>query len=258
MLDKHSPIPLYYQLAEGIRDKIRSGELRPGEQLPPERELSLQHGISRMTVRQALQYLIREDVLLARQGLGTFVAETKLSYNPLHVLGFTEDMMARGADVSSRVVEHARVVPPANVAAKLRLDAGEQAIKIIRLRLAGGVPLLLETVFVPAERFPGIEHADMAHASLYRLMREESGVEPAGALHTLEAVQATEFECAMFGVQPLAAMILLQGVTVDLHDQPIECFKAVYRGDRFEITLDSRGARTTEQNASRMGIMMRG
>ncbi len=83
MLDKNSPLPLYYQLAEDLRDKIRAGELKPGEQVPTERELSEMHTISRMTARQALQFLVREEVLVSRQGSGTYVAEPKLTYDPL-------------------------------------------------------------------------------------------------------------------------------------------------------------------------------
>ena len=99
MLDKKSPIPLYYQLVEAIRDRIRAGELMPGAQLPPERELGEQYGISRMTVRQALQYLISDDVLVARQGTGTFVAEPKLTFDLRHALGFTDEMVRARAHV---------------------------------------------------------------------------------------------------------------------------------------------------------------
>src|SRR3712207_5275852 len=96
MLNKHSPIPLYYQLAELLRERIRLGEFKPGDQLPSERALSEQYAISRMTARQALTFLVREGTLIARHGLGTFVAEPKLTYDTLHLLGFTEEMMHRG------------------------------------------------------------------------------------------------------------------------------------------------------------------
>lgn len=92
-LDKSSPIPLYYQLAELIRERIQSGELKPGDQLPSERDLSEQVAISRMTVRQAVAYLVREGTLVVKPGVGTFVAEPKLTYDALHLLGFTEEMI---------------------------------------------------------------------------------------------------------------------------------------------------------------------
>lgn len=256
MLDKNSPIPLYYQLVEAIRDQIRAGELTAGAQLPPERELGEHYGISRMTVRQAVKYLVNEDVLVARHGAGTFVAEPKLSFDPLHALGFTEDMMRRGADATSRVLEQAVVEPPAAIAVKLSIPAGERVSKIVRLRLGAGMPLLLETVYVPTSLFPGLDQADLAQHSLYEHMHMHCGVKPAGARQTLEAVPANEYECALFGVALGAPMILLQGVTVDQHNQPIECFKAVYRGDRFEIAIDSRPGATREI-AAHLSVVMR-
>lgn len=260
MLDKDSPIPLYYQLVETLREQIRSGELKPGAQLPPERDLSERYSISRMTVRQALQYLIREEALVARQGLGTFAAEPKLTYNPLHVLGFTEDMMRRGAAATSRVIEQALVEPPASIAAQLNLRPKERATRIVRLRLSDGAPMLLETVYVPAKRFVGLERANLSKQSLYQLMRDRYGVRLSGSRHTIEAVQANEYESELFGTQPGLAMILLEGVTYDEDDQPVEYFKAVYRGDRFQIQLDSRPSdkRNREAiSASLMSVVMR-
>jgi GntR family transcriptional regulator len=256
MLDKTIPVPLYYQLVEELRDRIRAGDLKPGEQLPGERELSEQFGISRMTVRQALQYLIREEALVARQGLGTFVAEPKLTTNPLHVLGFTEEMMQRGASAASKVIEQDVVVPPAGVAAQLGLQNGEHTTRVVRLRLTDGEPVLLETVYVPSARFAGLEHADLSRQSLYKLMRERYGVTLKGSSHTLEAVPANEYERQLFHVQAGTPLILLQGVTYDESDKPVEYFKAAYRGDRFKIQLDSR-PQHEHNNASLMSVVMR-
>lgn len=258
MLDKDSPIPLYYQLVEALREQIRAGELQPGTQLPSERELSERYGISRMTVRQALQYLIREEALIARQGLGTFVAEPKLTYDPLHLLGFTEDMLRRGAAATSRVIEQATVDPTASIATRLALRPRERAVRIVRLRLSDGMPMLLETVYLPANRFRGIERADLAKQSLYRLMRERYGVRLQGAVSTLEAVQANDYESELFGIQLCTPMILLEGVTYDEDDRPVEYFKAVYRGDRFRIEFDSRPRRSRDAiNASHMSVVLR-
>jgi GntR family transcriptional regulator len=257
MLNKQSPIPLYYQLAEAIRDQIASGQLAAGDQLPAERELVESYGISRMTVRQALQQLIREEVLLAKQGLGTFVAEPKLTYDPLHILGFTDEMIRRGANARSQVLEQALVIAPKSVARRLALNAGAQVVKIMRLRLSDDLPMLVETVFVPASLFPALEDADFSQRSLYQTMREQYGVLPAGAHHTFEAAQATDYEAGLFGMQLAAPMIVLQGVTYDQDEQPIEDFKAVYRGDRFSIVVDSRGAVAPSASAPQLTMVMR-
>lgn len=172
-LDKSSPVPLYYQLAEMLRERIESGSLKPGDQLPSERELGEQHGISRMTVRQAITYLAQKGTLIIRPGVGTFVAEPKLTYDALHLLGFTEEMMAQGRVVSSRVLEQEIVTPPAAVVVKLGLAPNAKTVKIVRLRLEGETPLLLETIHISAAPCPRLEKQDLARNSLYSVLENK-------------------------------------------------------------------------------------
>src|SRR6188508_232076 len=142
-INKSSRIPLYYQLAESIREQIRSGELSPGDQLPGERDLAEQVGISRMTARQAIALLVSDGAIVVRHGSGTFVADPKLTYDALHLLGFTAEMMRQGGVAVSRVLEQTVVTPPPRVAAELGLGPDEQVTKIVRLRLSHETPLLI-------------------------------------------------------------------------------------------------------------------
>jgi GntR family transcriptional regulator len=256
-LDKRNPTPLYYQLAEHIREQLQTGELKPGVQLSSERELSEQLGISRMTVRQAIAYLVREGVLLVKQGVGTFVAEPKLAHNTLHLLGFTEEMMRQGGTAISRVLEQTVVTPPLRVTTALNLKPGQLTVKIIRLRLSGEIPLLLETIFVPAALCPNLEHEDLAAKSLYALLEQQYGLHLKQARQTLEATVANDYESELFGIEPGTVMILLEGVTGDDQDRPVEYFKAVYRGDRFKFELESRRDISDEiLNGSRISIVL--
>ncbi len=125
-ISKRSPIPLYYQLAELIRERIHSGELASGEQLPSDRELAEQAQISRMTARQAIAYLVRDGTLVVKPGIGTFVAEPKLTYDAHHLLGFTEETMQHGGAVTTTVLEQEVMVPPPLVAAALGLGPGRR------------------------------------------------------------------------------------------------------------------------------------
>lgn len=240
MLDKNSPIPLYYQLAEWITEQIKSGALKPGDQLPSERELSEQAGISRMTVRQAAAYLVNTGVLVVKPGVGTFVAEPKLVHNTLHLLGFTEAMMQRGGAVSSRVLEQAVVTPPPGIAVELGLTPQETTIKIVRLRIFEGVPLLLETIFIPARLSPRLEQAELSGQSLYGLLEQQYNLPLKWTRQTLEGTTANDYESDLFSIEPGTAMILVEGVTYTDQDQPVEYFKAIYRGDRFKFELESR------------------
>ena len=199
-LNRNNPIPLYYQLAELVRERIRQGDLQPGERLPAEHELAALAGISRMTARQAIAYLVREGTLVVRHGAGTFVAEPKLTYNALHLLGFTAEIIRRGGTASSRVLEQTLLTPPRQVAAALELPTGSPVLKLVRLRLMDDLPLLLETSFLPAARYPALEHADLASQSLYALLEQHYQYRLERARETLEATIANEYESRLFGV----------------------------------------------------------
>lgn len=237
-INKNSPIPLYYQLAEILREQIASGELPSGVQIPTERELCERMGISRVTVRQAIAYLIREGLLVAHPGKGTFVAEPKLSYETVSLLSFTEKMLSQGRQTSSHVLEQAVVHPPKYIVENLQLDPHERAIKIVRLRF-GQEPLALESVFVPYDLCHGLEERDLAAESLYGILEQEYHLRPEHAQQSFEATIANEYEAKMFGIAEGAPMILLEGVTYTRHDEPVEYFKAVYRGDRFKVDFSS-------------------
>ena len=123
MLDKNSPIPLYYQIVEQVKEQIATGELTDGARLPSERELSEQAGVSRMTVRQAITTLQREGLIEVRQGVGAFVTPPKRTYDALHLLGFSEEIGRRGDRVESIVLEQTIVTPPGRVAQRLAMQA---------------------------------------------------------------------------------------------------------------------------------------
>lgn len=257
-LNKRSPIPLYYQLAEVLREQIRQGVLQPGNQVPPERQLSEQYGISRMTVRQALTYLIREGALVVRRGFGTYVAEPKLTHDALYLLGFSEEVQQSGSTPVSQVLEQGIAPASAQVAAALQLAPNAAVVKIVRLRLADAVPLLLETSYVPAAICPGLEHADLALQSLYGVLERQSGVVLKRTRQELEATLANDYERALFGLAPHTPMILLEGVTYDEGERPVEYFKAIYRGDRFKFSFESERSVWLDQRpgAPRMSVVL--
>jgi len=245
IVSKESPIPLYYQLAEWLRERIRSGELAAGDQLPADRELAEQAGISRMTARQAISYLVREGALVVKPGVGTFVAEPKLAYDALHLLGFTEETMRHGGAVGSRVLEQAVVVPPPVVAEALALRPSEATVKIVRLRSNRETPVLLETSFVPVRLCPALEDHDLGSQSLYLLMETTYGLRLERARQTIEATVANNYESELFGLPRGTPMLLLEGVTFDDANRPTEYFKAIYRADRITFALESRRAGST-------------
>jgi GntR family transcriptional regulator len=263
-LNKNHPVPLYFQLAEHIRQQIQAGEYLPGDQIPSERELSEQAGISRMTVRQAVSYLAQEGTLEVKAGIGTFVARPKLVHDSINTLGFSEEMMRQGAEVTSRVLEQVEVIPPPHIAAFLAMAPQDTAVKIVRLRLGDGLPLLLETSYLPAALCPELAEQDLRDGSLYQLLEDVYDLTPKCSRQTVEAAIANEYEADLFDLDPDAsmAMILLEGITYSEDDQPFEHFRALYRGDRIKIQLVSQGCQSpageleTEPAARRVTLLM--
>lgn len=244
MLNKKSPIPLYYQIADRIREDILANKLPPGSQLPSERELTERMGVSRMTTRQAVAYLVREGLLDVRPGVGTFVTEPKLIYNARHLLGFTEEMAKQGETVSSQIIEQTLTTPSPHIAKELHLTENDHVVKLLLLRKANDTPVLLETIHLPASLCPGLENIDLRRQSLYTLLQDRYDLTLSHARQTFEATRASEYEQTLFAMPSDTVMILLEGVTYDTDERPIESFRAVYRGDRFKFTIESvRGNR---------------
>lgn len=243
--DKQSPVPLYYQLAELIEAQIAAGDLRPGDRLPSERDLAMQAKISRMTARQALTYLVERGAVDVRQGIGTFVAQPKLTSDPMHLLGFTEQMMAIGGTVSSTVLRQEVLAAPPPVANALGLDRAANVVRVMRLRSLNEAPMLLETSYFPHALCAGIEHRDLSRNSLYTLLDAEFGIRLTHAQQSVEAIAANSFESDLFGIDKGAPMLLLEGVASTRDGTAGEFFKAVYRGDRFKFAL-----RAVEDTAS--------
>ncbi len=241
-VQKDNPVPLYYQLAELIRERIVSGEFQPGEQLASARMISEEARISRMTVRQAFDYLERQGYLVVRRGAGTFVAAPKLTYHAVNLLSFTQEMIDQGRQPSSRVLEQAALTPPTQVAARLEIGPDRLVVKVARLRFSQDLPVLLETVYLPHESCPGLELEDLNEVSLYGLLEQRYRLRPLRSRQTLVATTANDYESGLFGVPVGTAMLLLEGVTYGAGDLAIEYFKAVFRGDCFQFAFESRGA----------------
>jgi GntR family transcriptional regulator len=210
-----------------------------------------------MTARQAIAFLVREGVVIARHGLGTFVAEPKLTHDALHLLGFSEEITRQGGSPISRVIEQSLEAPPARVGAALQLRPGDMATRMVRLRLADDTPLLLETSYISAALCPELHHQELAAQSLYAVLEQRYGLHLRRARQTLEATVANDYEAKLFGITPGAAMILLESIACDERDRPIEYAKAIYRGDRFKFTFVSeRGAWSAEPAGAQVSVVL--
>jgi GntR family transcriptional regulator len=186
--------PLWAQIEASLRARISAGELSPGERLPAERDLARALGVSRMTVRQALDALSRRGLVERGVGRGTFVRSARPELRLDGPLGLTARLAAQGLPAEARVL--------------LAVGEGDE-LHVRRLRSTGGRALALEDSWLPAARFPGLLERDLS-GSLYALMRDDYGAEPVRATERLTAVAAGEREAAALGVRPGAPLMLVE------------------------------------------------
>jgi GntR family transcriptional regulator len=225
-------VPKYYRLKEALLEVI--GQLEPGALLPTERALCEAYGVSRTTVRQALQELLVDGQLYRLQGKGTYVARPKV-VQTLALTSYTEDMQARGLVPASRLLGVDRVPGTAEVADVLALEPGAEVLRIERLRLADHEPMAIETLYVEAARFPKLERRLGQTSSFYELLRTEYRVQLAEGEETIESAIAAPADAELLGSEVGAPLLLLTRRTWDLEGRPVEFVRSLYRGDRYRF-----------------------
>jgi DNA-binding GntR family transcriptional regulator len=161
--------PKYLRIHSDLRDRISSGQWPPGSLLPAQHELAGQFGVSIMTLRQALQLLTDDGLVETRHGSGTYVA-AHYSYDLGHLRSFASDLRTQGADITTELLAAETVTPPADVGA--RLGAPRDVLRLRRLRLSGGRPLIVQTSYLPAALAHVVEPADLGHTGLYAILAE--------------------------------------------------------------------------------------
>lgn len=236
-LDKNGFIPLYYQIQRALMEKIRSGDLSEGDPLASEEELSRIYQVSRMTARQALHGLKASGYAFSEKGRGTFVTRPKLEKNIMHLQGFTEDMRQRGMKASSRLLDQTVIPANEDMQEKLRLGAGDQVLRLCRLRLADGTPMAIEESHVPLRQFPGLERVNFEANSLYETLREKYGVRVGYADETIEALPATREDAELLTIPSTAGILSINRIILTTQETPIEAACSRYRGDRYRAFI---------------------
>ena len=225
-----------------LAEQISSGQLRPGQRLGAERALAGELGVSRATLRQALAVL-EEGGLVRRvpgRGGGTFVAKGKIERDLSRIVGVPGLLRSQGVVAGTRVVS-ARLAEADDVAAQaLRARPGELVVDLVRIRLADGSPFSLEHAKFPARRFPGLLELPLG-GSVYELIEEHFGVEPAAATERIEVVLASADEAAILDIEPGAPLMAITRTATDSNGEPMEFSRDLFRADRTRIVVRTEG-----------------
>lgn len=235
-----SPIPYYVQVKDILKDRVSRGDWPVGGQIPSEPELCQLYDVSRTVVRQALQALMLEGLIIRRKGRGTYVAEPKISENlAQHLTGFYDDMRSQGYIPISRVLRQELVEANAKVAAYLEIPASAKVIEITRLRLVQDEPLVLVTTYLPHALCPDVLHTDLTQQSLYAYLRSHCSVNIARGRRILEAVTANEYEATLLNIKKGTPLIMFDSISYSDDGTPVEYYHALHRSDRlrFEVEL---------------------
>ena len=225
--------------AEQLRRRIANGEFKAEQPLPAERDLAAALGVSRMTLRAAIEQLASDGLLVRRLNRRTLVAGDKINRSA-SFMSFSEEMRTRGWRPHSAMRQVTATVADVPVAAQLNLEVGAKVIYLERLRFADDEPLALERVYLPYSRFARLLALDLANQSLYAVMEMQLGVRPVLSEESVEAVLLTTEEAGIFGVPAGTPALLTRRITRDEEGQVIEAATSLYRGDRYRMALVRR------------------
>jgi GntR family transcriptional regulator len=241
-------LPLYYQLQEIFKEKIKEGTWKEDEKVPPERELMEKYNVSRTTVRKALDELFKQGLIYRKQGVGTFVSKPKVTQNLFGEISFVQQANKQGLIPSSKIVysslEH---VIPKRIKNIFNLNESEKIYKIIRVRLLNNEPLILETLYIPQQHAPEILKLDLEMLAICQFLVHECELDFTHSTLDIEPIAMNEFESQHLGVVNGTPALSLERIIYG-DKEAFVIQKRIMRGDRgkFSFTLSEKGRKENE------------
>lgn len=247
----HGRVPRYGRIAEELRQRIRSGDIVAGERLPNQRRLAHQFGVTLMTLRQALELLERENLIVRRHGLGTFVAAPSIDYDILQLRRFAGDLLAQGEHVTTRLLSSRFVPADASSAAALGVGVRSRTLALERLRLVDGRPLSLQRSYLPARLGEALLGANLAETPLRHALEFKLGVTIARAREVVAAVRLGQREARELDCRTGVPAFKSERVSFTTAGDPVVFDRVFIPGDRFRITREVAYEREGAVNGSK-------
>jgi GntR family transcriptional regulator len=234
-VDPDSPLPLYAQVESMLAAGIADGTFPPGSQLPNEDELIERYAVSRTTIRQTIQNLMRRGMVEIRRGKGTFVLQPKITQELTELSGFVEDMQSLGRRASARLVDKQIISASESVARELAITAGTRVVRIQRVRLADNSPLSFDETYLPREIGERILENDLETQPIFSLLEHKYDTPLVEAEYRLEAVSADTTVAAALGIDEGSPIFLIERTSYTTEHTPIDYEKLYYRGDQIRF-----------------------
>jgi GntR family transcriptional regulator len=254
-IDFNSRIPYYIQLIGTLKEKIESKSWNAGDKIPSEEELCVTYQISRTVVRQALQELEREGLIVRRKGYGTFIAKPKIVEGLVEKLtGFYDDMVNKGLIPQTRVLSQTVIPAEEKVAHFLEIPVGTKVVEIFRLRSVNDEPIQIVTSYIPFEICPKCAEVDLTNLSLYEFLEKECHLFISRGRRFIEAVSANAKEAQLLQIDRGSPLIMLDSISYMENGLPLEYFHALHRGDRSRFVVEL--VRYSEAKRSHQDIIL--
>lgn len=234
-LDRSSPVPLYFQVSRQIEAAIDSGDLAPGDRLENEISLADRWGLSRPTMRRAIQELVDRGLLVRRRGIGTQVVHARVK-RPMDLTSLFDDLARSGQRPATRVLAREVVGAPAPVAERLGVPADADVLRLERLRSARDEPLAVLRNWLPVDLAPALTAAALEARGLYELMRG-TGVHLRIATQRITARGATAPEARLLGVRKGAPVLTMERVAYDGSGRAVELGEHAYRAETYSVEM---------------------
>lgn len=240
-LARGATAPLHIQIREILEKLISEGSLRCGDRLPSEDEFTREFRVSRMTVRQALSVLASEGLIYRRQGIGTFVGDTKVTRQFMKLSGFSDDVIARGHRPGARTLSIRLMPAPTDAADALDCRPGEAVVLVHRLRTLNDRPAAIQHSYLLASLVPGLENVDEDFPSLYGLLRRQFGLVLNRAEQVIEARRASAAEGRRLEIAARSPVVQVARTTFLDDGRPVELARMLYRADLFQFRMQLWG-----------------
>lgn len=234
MLDKESSIPLYKQLKNKILEEIQ--ELKSDSKIKSEKEYSEEFKISRITIRRAIDELVRENYLIRIGGKGTFVSRKKGSLEFLQIISFTEDMQKQGYNVHSKVLDFNIIEASDEIAGILNVEKNDKLFHLNRIRYANNMPMAIQDSYIISKYCPTLMDYDFSKLSLYRTLENYYNLKLSFANYVLEARLSSDRDNSIFKLNNTIAVFILKQTTYLDNGIPIEFVESVFRSDKYSFS----------------------
>jgi GntR family transcriptional regulator len=233
--------PRYVQLRRRLSFGIDTEILASGDPIPPEREIATITGLSRVTVRKAIQSLVTDGVIVQKQGYGSFVASNtpQIEQSLSRLTSFTEDMSRRGMVSSSRWIERGLFMPSPDEVIALALSSDASVSRIARLRTADDKPMAIERASLPTDILP---NPLLVETSLYEVL-DTGGFRPVRALQKISAINLNSKDADLLLVEEGEAGLRIERTSYLSDGRVVEFTQSIYRGDAYNFVAELRLAK---------------